>query len=65
LISFLRILTFSVFGILIVNIRSGSSPRIKQLRERSRVESRVTRQQHGLGYPVRVAGTGTSGYGYG
>lgn len=49
LINFLRILTFSVFRILTVKVRLGSSPRIKQLSERSCAESRL-----------RAAGVGTS-----
>ena len=41
LIRSLRMLTFSVFGILTVKVRSGSSLRRKQLRERSCVGSRA------------------------
>jgi hypothetical protein len=42
LIRSLRMLIFSTFGILTVNIRSGLSPRTKQLSERNGVESRTT-----------------------
>ena len=42
LIRSLRMLTFLFFGISIVKVRSGSSPRRKQLRDRSWVESRAT-----------------------
>jgi len=42
LIRSLRMLIFSAFGILTVNVRSGSSPRTKQLSERNGVESRAT-----------------------
>ena len=40
LISFLRVLIILFFGILAVNVRSGSSTRIKQLSERNGVEAR-------------------------